>query len=316
MRAFRASDSKSHGMSLAIIINPISGGGGVADGRAPRRAAAAALSHRPRRRDVRHRAPRPRARAGGRGGRRAAPALVVAWGGDGTINEVASRAGAHGTPRSASCHRDPATDWRERSDVPDDPTRAITDALPRDAAPHRRRRAVTAEWFFSVAGIGFDAHVAACFDRAGIGRRGLADLRPHHRSRAADVHARRYTIDGVRTAQPALLVTVANSSQFGNGARIAPTRRLDDGLLDLVVFEERRGWRRCWRCRGCSPAASRACAASRCRKVERVTDRGRCIRSPITSTASRRAARPAVCAISVLPAVAPRSSELIRTPSR
>jgi diacylglycerol kinase family enzyme len=36
----------------------------------------------------------------------------------------------------------------------------------------------------------------------------------------------------------ALLVTLANASQFGNGARIAPDARVDDGKLDLVVFEE------------------------------------------------------------------------------
>ncbi len=37
----------------------------------------------------------------------------------------------------------------------------------------------------------------------------------------------------------ALLVTFANSGQFGNGARIAPDARVDDGELDLVVFQER-----------------------------------------------------------------------------
>jgi diacylglycerol kinase family enzyme len=41
----------------------------------------------------------------------------------------------------------------------------------------------------------------------------------------------------------AVLVTVANSAQFGNGARIAPRALLDDGLLDLVVVEERARWR-------------------------------------------------------------------------
>jgi diacylglycerol kinase family enzyme len=35
-----------------------------------------------------------------------------------------------------------------------------------------------------------------------------------------------------------LLVTIANSPQFGNGARIAPRARIDDGRLDLVVYEE------------------------------------------------------------------------------
>jgi diacylglycerol kinase (ATP) len=37
----------------------------------------------------------------------------------------------------------------------------------------------------------------------------------------------------------ALLVTLANSPQFGNGVRIAPAAKVDDGVLDLVVVEER-----------------------------------------------------------------------------
>ena len=34
-------------------------------------------------------------------------------------------------------------------------------------------------------------------------------------------------------------MTLANSSQFGNGSLIAPGARVDDGRLDLVVVEER-----------------------------------------------------------------------------
>lgn len=34
-------------------------------------------------------------------------------------------------------------------------------------------------------------------------------------------------------------MTIANSAQFGNNARIAPGARVDDGELDLVVLEER-----------------------------------------------------------------------------
>ncbi len=37
----------------------------------------------------------------------------------------------------------------------------------------------------------------------------------------------------------AVIVTIANSAQFGNGARIAPGALVDDGELDLVVVEER-----------------------------------------------------------------------------
>jgi diacylglycerol kinase family enzyme len=41
------------------------------------------------------------------------------------------------------------------------------------------------------------------------------------------------------TSCRALLVTLANASEFGNGARIAPCARVDDGRLDLVVVVEK-----------------------------------------------------------------------------
>lgn len=39
-----------------------------------------------------------------------------------------------------------------------------------------------------------------------------------------------------------MLVSIANGTEFGNRARIAPAARFDDGLLDLVIFEERSRW--------------------------------------------------------------------------
>jgi diacylglycerol kinase family enzyme len=49
-----------------------------------------------------------------------------------------------------------------------------------------------------------------------------------------------YTISGdVGLSTRALLIAVANSTQFGNGARLAPAARVDDGRLDLVVVRER-----------------------------------------------------------------------------
>ena len=44
----------------------------------------------------------------------------------------------------------------------------------------------------------------------------------------------------------ALLVTLANAPGFGNGADLAPGARVDDGRLDLVVFEERSRLRTIW----------------------------------------------------------------------
>jgi diacylglycerol kinase (ATP) len=48
----------------------------------------------------------------------------------------------------------------------------------------------------------------------------------------------RVTASNTTVTVRALLITIANSAQFGNGARIAPGALVDDGLLDLVVFQE------------------------------------------------------------------------------
>src|SRR6185369_16452683 len=77
-------------MSVAIIINPVSGGASPAKGRQRAELAVAALATSGEEGDVfvterRHHARELAAAAAKRGAR-----LVIAWGGDGTINEVAS----------------------------------------------------------------------------------------------------------------------------------------------------------------------------------------------------------------------------------
>jgi len=80
--------------------------------------------------------------------------------------------------------------------------------------------------------------VAGCFDREKVGGRGLAGYVRIVARELARYKCAEYRIDGADSLKTALLVTIANSPQFGNGAVIAPDARLDDGRLDLVVFEE------------------------------------------------------------------------------
>jgi diacylglycerol kinase family enzyme len=94
-----------------------------------------------------------------------------------------------------------------------------------------------------VAGVGFDARIASRFDRAP--NRGLATYVRVSARELLTYAGGTYRINcgdpgtiALREVRRALLVTVANSPQFGNGARIAPAARLDDGRLDLVIFEE------------------------------------------------------------------------------
>jgi diacylglycerol kinase (ATP) len=108
------------------------------------------------------------------------------------------------------------------------------------AAPRRIDAGeIAGHLFFSLAGVGFDAQVAACFDKEKAGGRGLTGYVRIVGRELLRYRPSAYRIGGMPgPPRTALLVTVANSSQFGNGARIAPAARVDDGRLDLVVFEE------------------------------------------------------------------------------
>lgn len=46
----------------------------------------------------------------------------------------------------------------------------------------------------------------------------------------------RISVDGNTRELPAMLVAVANGGVFGGGMRIAPTARVDDGLLDVTII--------------------------------------------------------------------------------
>jgi len=220
---------------VSLIINPVSGGIAPAAAAARAQRAASVLAARgevgevcvSQRRGHAHELAAAAVRRGDR--------LVMAWGGDGTVNEVASALVGSSTALGIV----PGGSGNGLA-------RELGLPLTAEAALHAALAAtpcvvdagqLDGRWFFSLAGIGFDAHVAAAFDRH-QGRRGFANY-----VRITVRELRRYTCATYRVnggaAVRALLVTVANSGQFGNGARIAPDARIDDGLLDLVVFEER-----------------------------------------------------------------------------
>lgn len=91
--------------------------------------------------------------------------------------------------------------------------------------------------FFNVMGLGFDAEIGRRFNLTR--RRGFLNYLIIG-FRAFFVYRReRLEIDGGNGAPAmvdAFVTTVANSTQYGNNARIAPEAKLDDGLLDLVTI--------------------------------------------------------------------------------
>jgi diacylglycerol kinase family enzyme len=96
--------------------------------------------------------------------------------------------------------------------------------------------------FLNVSGAGLDALVGADFQAHGRqgGRRGVVTYVRLALPRALRYRAPEWRLraDAGGFDGRALLVACANGRQYGGGAVLTPRARLDDGLLDFVVFEE------------------------------------------------------------------------------
>jgi YegS/Rv2252/BmrU family lipid kinase len=179
--------------------------------------------------------------------RRAAGAgwpLVVAVGGDGTLNEVVNGVtDAGGTPlattgailtgRGRDAHRNfgLAADWRLAARRIVEGDDAVLD-LGAAEWPGGASR-----YFVSAAGAGFDAVVA----RRAVSRGGIGTL-PYLLAVVEGLIAHRpipttiETDGGIEPAAPLTAVVVANGAYYGGGMQIAPPANPADGALDLVVL--------------------------------------------------------------------------------
>ncbi len=92
--------------------------------------------------------------------------------------------------------------------------------------------------FLCTSGIGFDAMIAYKMSKAAT--RGFLKyvqlvIQESIFFKPLDVKMK---IDGVRIEEPVFLITFANASQFGNNAFIAPAASMTDGLIDVVVVRK------------------------------------------------------------------------------
>jgi diacylglycerol kinase (ATP) len=90
----------------------------------------------------------------------------------------------------------------------------------------------------NVSGIGFDGHVAGMFGKNG--KRGLAGYTKlvlkefiSYKEREAQV-----IVDGTAHQTQSFIIALANSSQFGNNARVAPLASVHDGLIDVCFIRK------------------------------------------------------------------------------
>jgi len=175
--------------------------------------------------------------------------LVYAWGGDGTMNEV-GRALAFGPTALALIPTGSGNGLARELRVPFDPEQALVGAL-RGTEWAIDVGEIGGRLFFNAAGVGFDAHVTARFNNRPHGRRGLRSYITIATRELFSYRAEEYSITiGEEILQRrALLVVLANSRQYGNGAVVAPRAVLDDGLLDLVIVSARHPASTLWEAR-------------------------------------------------------------------
>lgn len=164
---------------------------------------------------------------------------VIAWGGDGTVNEVASVL-AFGSVPMGIVPAGSGNGLAWALGIPKPPAAALSRAL-RAGARAIDVGEIEGRLFVNVAGVGFDAHVAARFGAASNTRRGLRAYAWLTGCGLFEYRSREYTITagGQTRRARALFVTLANGTEFGNHMRIAPMAQVDDGALDVVVVEER-----------------------------------------------------------------------------
>jgi YegS/Rv2252/BmrU family lipid kinase len=235
------------GDDVVAIVNPLSGAGathGVAQARIAMLSArfgAAGIA------GTVHLTERPHhaadlARAAVAGGAR----TVIAWGGDGTINEVggavAGTDAVLGVVPSGS-----GNGFASELGIPRTPEAAIDTAL-RGRDWRIDAGELNGRLFFNIAGIGFDAVIAEQFNARALGRRGLGPyvsigLREAFRYRASRYRIR---LDAESFDTAALLIAFANGREYGNRIRLAPHAKMDDGKLEAMVVEDRTPLSRLW----------------------------------------------------------------------
>ena len=161
---------------------------------------------------------------------------VIAVGGDGSINDIAC--GIVNTPTALGIIPRGSGNGLARSlKVPFNLDSAIS-AINQMNIQTIDTGSVNGHVFTNMAGVGFDGLVSEKF--AGLKFRGFLGYMRIVASEYFAYKPQKYKLkmDGHLTTQRALFVSFANSNQFGYNTVIAPDAALDDGLLDVCVFQK------------------------------------------------------------------------------
>ena len=161
--------------------------------------------------------------------------VVVAIGGDGTINEIA-RSLVHTDTALGIIPCGSGNGLARHLRIPMEPKAAI-DIINRGEQLSIDYGKINNIPFFCTCGVGFDAFVSLKF--ADSGKRGLLTYLENTLHESLTYQPETYEIENEEgtVVHQAFLIACGNASQYGNNAYITPQASLMDGLMDITIIE-------------------------------------------------------------------------------
>ena len=161
--------------------------------------------------------------------------VVVAIGGDGTINEIA-RALVHSETALGIIPCGSGNGLARHLRIPMEPKAAI-DIINQGNRLCIDYGKINNIPFFCTCGVGFDAFVSLKF--ADSGKRGLLTYLENTLHESLTYQPETYEIENEEGTMKykAWMIACGNASQYGNNAYIAPQASLTDGLMDVTIME-------------------------------------------------------------------------------
>ena len=161
--------------------------------------------------------------------------VVVAIGGDGTINEIA-RALVHSETALGIIPCGSGNGLARHLRIPMEPKAAI-DIINQGNRLCIDYGKINNIPFFCTCGVGFDAFVSLKF--ADSGKRGLLTYLENTLHESLTYRPETYEIENEEGTMKykAWMIACGNASQYGNNAYIAPQASLTDGLMDITIME-------------------------------------------------------------------------------
>ncbi len=161
--------------------------------------------------------------------------IVVAVGGDGTVNEV-GRALVHTNTALAILPCGSGNGLARHLMLPMNLKKSI-ETINKGVIHDLDYGVINNIPFFCTCGIGFDAFVSMKFAEAG--KRGPITYVENVLREGLRYKPETYTItdESGTKMRKAFLISCANASQYGNNAYIAPHASMADGILDIIIME-------------------------------------------------------------------------------